>query len=75
MKPQFIYEEVISSLELSAIERSPATMFWSGSASATRLGVGNRYAGVRWNGNVRQVPGLAYILSVTNSYQLSPTDG
>ena len=75
MKPQFIYEEVISSFELSAIESSPATMFWSGSASATRLGVGNRYAGVRWNGNVRQIPGLAYILSVTNSYQLSPTDG
>ena len=75
MKPQFIYEEVISSFELSAIERSPATMFWSGAASSTRMGVGNRYAGVRWNGNVRQIPGLAYILSVTNSYQLSPTDG
>ena len=75
MKPQFIYEETTSSFELSAIERSPATMFWSGAASSTRMGVGNRYAGVRWNGNVRQVPGLAYILSVTNSYQLSPTDG
>lgn len=39
------------------------------------MGVGNRYAGVRWNGNVRQIPGLAYVLSVTNSYQLSPEDG
>ena len=75
MKPQFIYEETTSSFELSAIERSPATMFWSGAASSTRMGVGNRYAGVRWNGNVRQIPGLAYVLSVTNSYQLSPTDG
>lgn len=75
MKPQFIYEETTSSFELSAIERSPATMFWSGAASSTRMGVGNRYAGVRWNGNVRQVPGLAYVLSVTNSYQLSPEAG
>ena len=75
MKPQFIYEEVMPSFNLNAIERSPATMFWSGAASATRMGVGNRYAGVRWNGNVRQIPGLAYVLSVTNSYQLSPEDG
>ena len=66
MKPQFIYEEVMPSFNLNAIERSPATMFWSGAASATRMGVGNRYAGVRWNG---------YVLSVTNSYQLSPEDG
>ena len=70
MKPQFIYEEVMPSFNLNAIERSPATMFWSGAASATRMGVG-----VRWNGNVRQIPGLAYVLSVTNSYQLSPEDG
>lgn len=69
-KPYFIFEEVTSSGSLYTIERSAATRFWSGDASATRLGVGNRYTGVRFNGNLQQIEGLEYVISVTNSYQL-----
>ena len=72
MKPQFIFEEITSSASLYTIERSPTTLFWSGEASNTRLGVGNRYAGVRFNGNIMQIDGLSYVVSITNSYQLAP---
>ena len=77
MKPYFCYEDVVSSFSLSAIERSTASMYWTGAANGRRLGVGNRYAGVRWNGKVGRVKGLSYTLAVTNSFQLDPdeTDG
>ena len=74
MKPGFAIEDVFSSFSLNAIERSAATMYWTGAANNRRLGVGNRYMGVRWNGDIKQVKGLSYILSVTNAYQLSPTE-
>ncbi len=72
MKPWICIEDVFSSFSLNAIERSAATMYWTGAANDRRLGVGNRYAGVRWHGKIRQVDGLSYNLAITNSFQLSP---
>ncbi len=72
MKPWICIEDVFSSFSLNAIERSVATMYWTGAANDRRLGVGNRYAGIRWHGKIRQVDGLSYNLAITNSSQLSP---
>ncbi len=72
MKPGFCYEDMLSSFSLNAIERSAATSYFTLSPNGRRLGIGNRYAGVRWNGKVNQVKGLTYTLAVTNSFQLSP---
>ena len=72
MKPGFCYEDMLSSFSLDAIERSAATSYFTLSPNGRRLGIGNRYAGVRWNGKVKQVEGLSYTLAVTNSFQLSP---
>ncbi len=74
MKPGFAIEDVFSSFSLNAIERSAATMYWTGAANNRRLGIGNRYMGVRWNGEIKQVEGLSYILAITNAYQLSPCE-
>ena len=72
MKPGFSVEDMFSSFGLNAIERSAATMYWTGAANNRRLGVGNRYMGVRWNGDIGG--GLSYMLAITNAYQLSPTE-
>ena len=72
MKPGFCHEDVVSSMELDCIERSVASMYWTGAENGRRMGIGNRYVGVRWNGNVPQVEGLSYILAITNSFQLGP---
>ena len=72
MKPGFSVEDMFSSFGLNAIERSAATMYWTGAANNRRLGVGNRYMGVRWNGDIGG--GLSYMLAITNAYQLSPTN-
>lgn len=72
MKPGFSAEDMFSSFGLNAIERSAATMYWTGAANNRRLGVGNRYLGVRWNGDLGG--GFSYMLAITNAYQLSPTE-
>lgn len=74
MKPRFGHEDVMSSFSLYTIESTVATMYWTGDANGRRLGVGNRYAGVFWFGEVPQVKGWKYWTSVTNSYQLSPNN-
>jgi len=73
MKPGLSYEDALSTFALDAVETSAVTNYWTCPINSRRLGVGNRYTGLRWNGNVKQVEGLTYILAVTNSYQLSPT--
>lgn len=73
-RPGFALEDMTSSFAMTAIERSAATMYWTGDANNRRLGVGSRYMGVHWRGNIRQVEGLSYNLSITNAYQFSPTE-
>ncbi|MBQ6534609.1 MAG: hypothetical protein IJI37_05510 [Opitutales bacterium] len=34
--------------------------------------MGGRYAGVMWNGKVKQIDGLTYNISITNAFHLSP---
>lgn len=74
MKSGICIEDMFSSFSLNAIERSASTMYWTGTANGTRLGIGNRYVGVHWRGNIRQVKGLTYNLAITNSFQLDPHD-
>lgn len=74
MKPRFAHEDVMSSFSLYTVERTVATMYWTGEANGRRLGIGNLYAGVFWFGEVPQAKGLKYWASVTNSYQLSPNN-
>lgn len=74
MKPYFCHEDVVSSFSQSAIERSTASMYWTGAANGRRLGIGNRYAGIRWNGEVRRLKGMSYTIAVTNSFQLNPDE-
>ncbi len=71
MKPGILVEEVTSSFSLNAIERSAATTYWSSAANGRRLGIGNRYAGVMWKGNIPQIKGMSYNMAISNSFQHS----
>ena len=72
MKPGVCFEDLCSSGTLMTIERSASTNYWTGAANGRRLGIGSRYAGIRWRGNVKQVEGLTYNLGITNGFNLSP---
>ena len=72
MKPGMCVESMKSSFSLNAIERSAVTRYWTVSANGTLLGIGDRYVGVRWLGNVKQVKGLSYNLAITNAFHLNP---
>ena len=67
LKPDFGMEEVTSSFNLYAIERSIATNYWCGPRNARKLGQGSFMTGLFWYGDVRQVKGLHYFCAVTNS--------
>jgi len=69
----FGYEENTSSAKLLSIERSMTTGYWSGSNNANRIGMGGRYAGIFWNGNIKEIEGLGYGFAITNSYNNNPT--
>ena len=73
-KVQFGLEENISCMKLSTVDTSIATRYfiysqrWSSTRRAeSRLGFGQRYVGLFWDGKVRNVDGLRYYFSVTNS--------
>lgn len=72
-KINFGLEENTSSSKLLTIERSLATRYFTENANGRRLGFGGRHTGVFWAGKIPQVKGLEYGLSVTNSYNNSPT--
>lgn len=72
MKPGICVEDLFSSGTLMTIERSASTNYWTGAANGRRLGIGSRYAGIRWRGNVKQVEGLTYNLGISNGFNLSP---
>lgn len=73
-KVQFGLEENISCMKLSTIDTSIATRYFIYSQrysrnkkSESRMGFGQRYVGIFWDGKVRQIDGLSYYLAVTNS--------
>ncbi|MBO6102356.1 MAG: hypothetical protein J6P03_03775 [Opitutales bacterium] len=67
-KVAFCYEETIPTANLSSVETSLATAYFTGSQrNESRLGFGQRYLGAFWNGSVRQAKGLKYTLAITNS--------
>ena len=73
-KVQFGYEEVIPCDKLSSIETSLATRYFAYSERIDgRLGFGQRYVGVFWNGEVKQIKGLKYNFAVTNAINNSIT--
>lgn len=73
-KVQFGYEEVIPCDKLSSIETSLATRYFAYSERIDgRLGFGQRYVGVFWNGEVEQIKGLKYNFAVTNAINNSMT--
>ena len=72
MKPGICFEDLCSSGTLMTIERSISTNYWTGAANGRRLGIGSRYAGIRWRGNVKQIEGLSYNLGISNAFNLSP---
>lgn len=73
-KVQFGYEEVIPCTKLSTIETSLATRYFSYSERIDgRLGFGQRYVGVFWNGEVKQIKGLKYNFALTNAINNSIT--
>lgn len=73
-KVQFGYEETISCTELSTIETSLATRYFAYSERIDgRLGFGQRYVGVFWNGVVKQVKGLKYNFAISNAINNSIT--
>jgi len=69
----FGYEENTSSAKLISIERSLVTGYFTGSNNATRIGMGGRYAGIFWNGKVKEIEGLGYGFAITNFYNNNPT--
>jgi len=72
-KTNFIQEELTSTAELPAIERSAATRYFDeyyGSQTAYRLAFAQRRTGLFWNGVVPGVPGtLYYSAALTNGIQ------
>lgn len=72
-KINFGLEENTSSSKLLTIERSLATRYFTEGANGRRLGLGGRHTGVFWAGKIPQLKGLEYGVSVTNSYNNSPT--
>lgn len=71
-KVQFGYEENTSSTRIVTVERSIATLYWTGGFQANgRVGLGSRHVGVFWDGQVSGVDGLYYGASITNSDQSS----
>lgn len=73
-KVQFGYEETIPCTALSSIETSLATRYFSYSERVDgRLGFGQRYVGVFFNGNVKQIKGLKYNFAITNAINNSIT--
>jgi len=71
-KINFGYEENTSSSKLISIERSIATRYFTESNNGRRLGFGGRHTGLFWDGEVTQVEGLGYSVSITNSYNNNP---
>ena len=72
-KINFGLEENTSSSKLLTVERSLATRYFTEGVNGRRLGLGGRHTGVFWAGKIPQVKGLEYGVSVTNSYNNSPT--
>ena len=73
-KVQFGLEENISCMKLSTVDTSIATRYfiysqrWSRAhKSESRIGFGQRYVGLFWDGKVHKVDGLSYYAAVTNS--------
>lgn len=67
-KVQMGLEENISCMKLSTVETSIVTRYFVYSQrTESRIGFGQRYAGLFWNGKVRQIKGLKYYLALTNS--------
>lgn len=71
-RPIFAYEEYLSSCALPAIERSVATTYFTGGQNGRRLGLGGRYVGAFYWGDVQQLPGLKYNVALVNSYNDAP---
>lgn len=72
-KINFAIEENTSSSKLITIERSIATRYFTEANNGRRLGFAGRHVGAFWDGEVKQLKGLGYSLSVTNSYINNPT--
>lgn len=66
-KPKFALEEVRSSFKLATIERSVATNFFTGTASATKLGFGSYMSGAYWTGKPKKIKGFTYTIEATNN--------
>ncbi len=71
-KVMFNLEEYTSASKLLSVERSIASRYFSEDNNGRRLGLGGRHTGIYWQGKT-PVEGLAYGMSVTNSYNNNPT--
>ena len=72
-KIAFNLEEYSSSSQMTTIERSIASRYFSETANDRRLGLGGRHTGVFWSGKIPQLDCIKYGVSITNSYNNNPT--
>lgn len=66
-KVQMGYEEIIGAFKIPTIDTSIVSRYFFYAQNNSRIGMGMRYTGLFWDGEVRGFDGFKYHLALTNS--------